>query len=91
MYILYASGEILLVVIGILFALQIDNWNSKRIERASERDILEEIHANLELDLLDFENNLEYFQTRVISSQTLLDVINSDGLSYRYLLLDQTL
>jgi hypothetical protein len=29
-YILYASGEILLVVIGILLALQIDNWNENR-------------------------------------------------------------
>jgi len=46
MYILYASGEIFLVVMGILFALQIDNWNSKRIERASETDILEESHAS---------------------------------------------
>ena len=26
-YLLYAVGEILLVVIGILFALQINNWN----------------------------------------------------------------
>ena len=30
MYLLYASGEIILVVIGILFALQIDNWNDDR-------------------------------------------------------------
>jgi len=78
-YTLYASGEIFLVVIGILLALQIDNWNSKRIERQSETDILKEIHANLEPDLLDFEYNLEHFQARVISSRMLLEVINSDG------------
>jgi hypothetical protein len=29
-YLLYAVGEILLVVIGILVALQIDNWNEER-------------------------------------------------------------
>jgi hypothetical protein len=30
-YLLYAIGEILLVIIGILIALQINNWNDKRI------------------------------------------------------------
>ncbi len=78
-YILYASGEIILVVVGILLALQIDNWNNNRIDRVSELSILEEIHANLTLDLEDFEINLMHFQTRVISNRTLLDVINSDG------------
>ena len=32
-YLKYAIGEILLVVIGILIALQINNWNEKRIEK----------------------------------------------------------
>lgn len=32
-YLLYAFGEILLVVIGILIALQVSNWNQERIER----------------------------------------------------------
>ena len=51
-YILYASGEILLVVIGILLALQIDNWNEERVERNTEQLLLgnlkQEITANLE-------------------------------------------
>jgi hypothetical protein len=36
-YLKYAIGEIFLVVIGILIALQVDNWNDNRKERASER------------------------------------------------------
>ena len=32
-YLIYAIGEIFLVVIGILIALQINNWNNKRIEK----------------------------------------------------------
>ena len=39
-YILYASGEMLLVVVGILFALQIDNWNQTHKERKEELGIL---------------------------------------------------
>lgn len=35
-YLLYAIGEILIVVIGILFALQLNNWNSSRIKRQDE-------------------------------------------------------
>lgn len=35
-YLLYAIGEIILVVIGILIALQINNWNNKRILQKSE-------------------------------------------------------
>jgi len=35
-YLKYAIGEIVLVVIGILIALQINNWNSKRIEKREE-------------------------------------------------------
>ena len=35
-YLKYAIGEIVLVVIGILIALSINNWNSKRIEKREE-------------------------------------------------------
>lgn len=43
-YILYALGEILLVVIGILIALQINNWNQERQNRNREQVILQDLH-----------------------------------------------
>lgn len=46
-YILYAIGEIMLVVIGILIALQINNWNEERKERKMEKIVLEDIHDNI--------------------------------------------
>ena len=39
-YLLYASGEIILVVVGILFALQIDNWSENRRIRNAEQLLL---------------------------------------------------
>jgi hypothetical protein len=55
-YLIYAIGEILLVVIGILIALSINNWNDKNKNRKQERQVLlqlkEEYKENLtELDL----------------------------------------
>jgi hypothetical protein len=46
-YILYASGEIILVVIGILFALQIDNWNETNKMTKEELGILVNLCENL--------------------------------------------
>jgi len=50
-YLRYAFGELVLVVFGILIALQINNWNESRIE---QRQITEYAHAlikDLERDL----------------------------------------
>ena len=47
-YLLYAIGEILLVVIGILIALQINNWNENKKERKLETKVLTELLSSLE-------------------------------------------
>ncbi|MAN60182.1 MAG: hypothetical protein CMC08_10140 [Flavobacteriaceae bacterium] len=46
-YLLYALGEIVLVVIGILIALQINTWNENRKNRIEERTILQSLAENL--------------------------------------------
>ncbi|KPM32931.1 Hypothetical protein I595_1358 [Croceitalea dokdonensis DOKDO 023] len=43
-YLIYAIGEIILVVIGILIALSINNWNQKRIQKLEEQTIVKNIH-----------------------------------------------
>ncbi len=47
-YLLYATGEIILVVIGILIALQINNWNEFRKERKREKMYLEALQKDLQ-------------------------------------------
>lgn len=49
-YLIYAIGEILLVVFGILIALQINNWNIDRKDKLEEYQILQAIQSNLEED-----------------------------------------
>jgi len=44
----YAIGEIILVVVGILIALSINNWNETRKERLKEKEVLGAVKVNLE-------------------------------------------
>ena len=50
-YLLYAIGEIVLVVIGILIALQINNWNDHRKETLEMHQYLAKIRDNVALDI----------------------------------------
>lgn len=54
-YLLYAIGEIVLVVIGIFIALQLNNWNTNRLLKNEELQILESLHQefNQNLDIFD--------------------------------------
>jgi len=55
-YLKYAIGEIVLVVIGILIALQINNWNQDRKDRTSERKLLENIHRDFTQNKIQFDS-----------------------------------
>jgi hypothetical protein len=52
-YIFYAIGEILLVVIGILIALQVNNWNEKRIAIGNEKILLTEVLEAVRADSVE--------------------------------------
>ncbi|WP_445386478.1 DUF6090 family protein [Robiginitalea sp. IMCC44478] len=67
-YLLYAAGEVLLVVVGILIALQIDNWNQDKKERQLERDLLTEIRNNLKGDLAKVEASID-LQNEILRCQ----------------------
>lgn len=58
-YLKYAAGEIVLVVIGILIALQINNWNENRISLKHEKDLLINLKEDLDSDDERFIYNLD--------------------------------
>tara|TARA_R100001143_G_scaffold63570_1_gene72064 strand:+ start:23707 stop:24498 length:792 start_codon:yes stop_codon:yes gene_type:complete len=72
-YLLYAIGEILLVVIGILIALQVNNWNELRKDNEREQVYLHLLHQNLSTDLIVLKMNKQFYKevlengTRVLS------------------------
>ena len=51
-YLLYALGEMVLVVIGILIALQIHNWNNAKVEQETLDSYLRTIARNIGGDLV---------------------------------------
>jgi hypothetical protein len=57
-YMRYAIGEILLVVIGILIALSINNWNESRKDRIQEKEILSEISETIVRNNEILENHM---------------------------------
>ena len=57
-YLLYALGEIILVVIGILIALQINNWNSQRIDRNKEKEYLHNLIEDIKVQQLLVKNQI---------------------------------
>ena len=58
-YTLYAIGEITLVVIGILIALQINNWNEGRKDRAFEQNMLSQLEQSLNNQLERYNRSLK--------------------------------
>ena len=59
-YAAYALGEILLIVVGILFALQVDNWNTIRLERKVERQSYENIQRQIMEDKYSLWDQVEF-------------------------------
>ena len=57
-YMRYAFGEIVLVVIGILIAIQINNWNEDRKERIIEREIYENLLTDINVDRITLKGRM---------------------------------
>ncbi|MGH1384591.1 DUF6090 family protein [Kordia sp.] len=53
-YVKYAFGEIILVMVGILLALQVNTWNEKRKGRIKEKAILSQLNKEFSKNLASF-------------------------------------
>lgn len=73
---LYAIGEIFLVVVGILIALSINNWNESRKLQQREVQILKELKSDLLQTKKDIEEAVTNHKVVLGSNQYLLDAIH---------------
>ncbi|MBT8270801.1 MAG: hypothetical protein KJO25_02025 [Bacteroidia bacterium] len=72
-YFKYAIGEILLVVIGILIALQINNWNEARKQRDKEVHYLNNLKTDLNLNIAEIDNYIDVRNSRIESANIVLE------------------
>ena len=77
-YLKYAIGEILLVVIGILIALSINNWNENRKRQNEELILLADIKNNLETTLTSFRSDTIYNANTIVQYNKIEYYIDHD-------------
>ena len=64
-YFKYAIGEIVLVVIGILIALQINNWNEQQKLKEKEIEVLTNLKVDLEKTLVEIHASIEFSKVTI--------------------------
>ena len=77
-YFLYAIGEIFLVVVGILIALSINNWNNEKELRKAEKQIYKNILRKISNDKSDIEGNIIYNNERMVQFRYADAIISSN-------------
>jgi len=78
-YVFYVLGEIFLVVIGILIALQVNNWNENRKSKTIEKVILAQLKKSLERDKWNLENNANLYHKSFKASSWIIETYEREG------------
>jgi hypothetical protein len=85
-YLKYAIGEILLVVIGILIALQVNTWNEGRKEQIAEKDFYCKLLEDFELDRQNIARLTKESDYKIETSKKLLLELPQKNKSKAYLI-----
>tara|TARA_R110001599_G_C12186200_1_gene654496 strand:- start:610 stop:1536 length:927 start_codon:yes stop_codon:yes gene_type:complete len=80
-YLKYAIGEIILVVIGILIALQINNWNETRKDRIQEKKFLIRFEAEITTNIENINYSIMLNKSRMKRAEFLMKTIDSSQLA----------
>lgn len=80
-YFFYAAGEIVLVVIGILIALQVNDWNENRKNRILEIHILKEIASNLNDDLNEIRSDIAIKDSVILACDEIIQYIDKNEIA----------
>jgi hypothetical protein len=80
----YAFGEVLIVAIGILFALQLNNWNSRNKEEEKTQLLIEQVYSAIKRDNDNFNSNIIFLEEQMKYCDILLN--HSDSLTDQQLI-----
>ena len=76
-YLIYAIGEIVLVVIGILIALSINNWNEWQQQREKETIVLYDLKENLESNIQLLEKEMKRIKSSNRSGELIYQLVKN--------------
>ena len=79
-YLKYAIGEIILVVIGILIALQINNWNEERLENKRENVKVQNLYTEFNENLKDLDSINSILNRNILATESLFGKFNKGDL-----------
>jgi len=81
-YLKYAIGEIVLVMIGILLALQVNNWNEGRKQKTIELELLSSLNSDLDANIDALKRVLVFDSLVVVSNKIIINVLNDPYSTY---------
>lgn len=81
-YLIYAIGEIVLVVVGILIALSINNWNQQQIDHKEEQRVLSSISVEMSDLAWKTKRGLATYEDVLDASNRLLFILNNPEQPY---------
>ncbi|TDK50931.1 DUF6090 family protein [Algoriphagus formosus] len=79
-YLVYAVGEILLVVIGILIALGVNNFNESQLEDNREKQVVMALHNEFEENLTSLKFEIDRIKVMIETQEVLLSLFGSKNL-----------
>ncbi len=74
-YLKYAIGEIFLVVIGILIALQVSNWNKQRVDTLSEQEVLFDLNNEIKSNIKELEMIIDEHKKSLAAGNEIMSMI----------------
>ena len=79
-YMRYAIGEITLIIIGIILALQLNSWKDNKMVKAESQELLDRLVVDLEHDLSYFDVQEKEYITWIQQIDLILDqVLDNDS------------
>ena len=75
-YMLYAIGEIILVIIGILIALSINNWNEKQKLKEVQQNLLKDLQVEVTNNIEDLEKVIASHKNSLVAAQKMDSLFN---------------